>query len=128
MSRAESFGEASFLCIVMLTQMVYTFALVPFFSEPLRQIKRAAWPWLIAAASLMALQALILNSAIAHYRHATAFNVIYSSRGLWSIVLLGFFGQWIRNQELSGSRALLIRRVVGASLLMVAVALVLADS
>ena len=125
MARASGFGVSAFLAVVMCTQGALSFAMLPFFREPLRAIPRPAWGWLAGASGLMALQALILNQALGVYGHATPFNVIYSSRGLWGVLLVWMAGRFFGNFELAGGGSLLARRLTGATLLTVAVALVL---
>ncbi|HCC21029.1 MAG TPA: hypothetical protein DEP88_07250, partial [Verrucomicrobiales bacterium] len=63
-----------------------------------------------------------------HFKHATSFNVIYGSRGLWSILLIWSIGHMVGNSELQGGRNVLIRRVIGATLLLVAVFIILTGS
>lgn len=123
-AQAAQFGSAAYLGIVMAVQMLLSLLLLPAFRNPLSAISKAGWVWLVCAAGLMALQALILNTALALYQHGTAFNVIYSSRGLWSLLLLGLFGGFLRNVELVGNPRLVFQRFLGAGLLLGAVALV----
>lgn len=124
-THSRSFGVQSFLAIVMAVQLLPSIALIPFFREPIKAIPEKAWPWLVGAAAMMALQAIILNIALGVYQHATAFNVLYGSRGLWSIVLIWLLGSMVRNTELNQGKRIVIQRVSGAVLLLIAVALVL---
>ena len=128
MAHASEFGVSTFLAIVMGTQALLSLAMLPFFRDPLSTVPRPAWGWLLGACLLMALQALILNQALGIYGHATPFNVIYSSRGLWSVLLVWSVGRYFGNTELVGGGRLLARRFIGAALLVVAVLLVLIES
>ena len=64
--------------------------------------------------------------AISLFGKATEVNVIYSTRGLWSVVAVWWIGHWFKNREQHLPRAVLLRRLAGAILLTAAVAMVLA--
>jgi len=70
-------------------------------------------------------QAVIFVSTIARWGQAATSNVIYSSRGLWTIVLVWLAGGWLASREQAAGR-LLVWRLAGAALMMSAVALVAA--
>lgn len=127
-AKAGAFGVENYLFIVMAAQLAFSLALIPLFNQPLTATPRKAWKWLLVASGLMGLQAIILNTALGYYPHATAFNVIYSSRGLWSVLLIWWIGSQLGNQELAGGKRLLVQRLVGAGLLLAAVGLVLRSS
>jgi drug/metabolite transporter (DMT)-like permease len=82
-----SFGGPLFLLIVIVTNALLSLTLLPFFQEGLRQIPACAWRWGLVAGVMMAGQALILNYSLATYQNVASANVIYSTRGLWSVVL-----------------------------------------
>lgn len=124
-AKASGSGVENYLAIVMGVQLLLSLVLIPLFREGVRDIPRNAWAWLGAASGLMALQAVILNVALGHFKHATSFNVIYGSRGLWSILLIWGFGHLVANRELQGDHHVFIRRVTGATLLLVAVFMIL---
>jgi drug/metabolite transporter (DMT)-like permease len=83
---AGGFGVPMFLFIAMVVNALLSCCLVPFFKEPLSAVSAKAWPWILAASLLMAGQALLLNYTLGRYQNVAAINVIYSTRGLWSVV------------------------------------------
>ena len=89
--------------------------------------ERAARPWLIAGSLCLAFQGLMFVSALAVYGQATEANVLYSSRGLWSVVGVWLVGHWFGNRERHLGPRILTARLVGAALLTAAVVLVLLD-
>jgi hypothetical protein len=97
---------------------------LPKFPAPLRAIPAAGWKWLLAACVLMAAQSLVFVVSIAWFQQATAANVMYSSRGLWSVVAVWLIGHWFHNQEQKLGASVLAWRLVGASLMVAAIALV----
>lgn len=84
---AGGFGVPMFLFLTILVNALLSCLLIPFFREPIRCMPPTAWPWIIAACLLMAGQGLLLNYTLGRYQHVAAINVIYSTRGLWSVVL-----------------------------------------
>lgn len=122
---APRWGNTGFLPIVFLASGVLSLGLVPLFEGPLRQIPRGAWPWLIGGGTLMAMQSMAIVSAVAIWGHAATANVVYSSRGLWSIAMIWFIGPWIGVQDAGLTGRVLLSRIVGALLLVAAVALLL---
>jgi drug/metabolite transporter (DMT)-like permease len=83
-------------------------------------------PWLIGGALLLAVQALGMYSAIGLYGSATLTNILYGSRCLWSVILVWVLGSLVPDQPQGDDRsAVLFRRLIGAALLLVAMALVL---
>jgi drug/metabolite transporter (DMT)-like permease len=120
----QFFIGAMFSCVALMS-----FGLIPFFRGSLRSINRWAWPWLLAGTFLMALQALLLGLALSNFGAATEMNILYSSRGIWSIILVITVGPYFANLEREAGIRVMILRLVGAVLLTAAIGLVLlADS
>ena len=63
--------------------------------------------------------------AIGAFGDATAVNVVYSSRGLWSVLAVWWIGHWFQNDEQHLGPAVLRLRLWGAGLMLAAIALVL---
>ena len=104
---------------------VLSCALIPLFPAPLRSLPRPARRWLGTGGGLMALQSLLFVSAIALYGQATVSNVVYSSRGVWSIAAVALLGHWFHSAEKDLGQSVLGRRLVGAALMFTAIVLVL---
>jgi drug/metabolite transporter (DMT)-like permease len=96
-----------------------------FFPAPLTAIPSAAWPWLIGGSVILAFQSLMFVWSVATFGQATSVNVVYSSRGLWSVVLVWIIGHWFGNREHELGGAVLRWRLVGALMMMAAIGLVL---
>src|SRR5260221_11766828 len=80
--------------------------------------------WVAGGAVCLALQAIMIVSSIALYGQATVANVLYSSRGLWSVLAVWLVGHWFANREREHSRRILVWRLLGATLLMAAILMV----
>ena len=66
-------------------------------------------------------QAICMSMAIGFYQIPTQANIFYAGRGFWSIILVALLGGWLGLQEGKSSPTLLLRRMVGALLLLIGV-------
>lgn len=101
--------------------MLCSFGLIPFFKSNVSSISPQTWKWMGLGALLMTLQAGLMAFVLSTYGKATVVNVMYSSRGIWSVVLVWWIGHWFSNEEQSLGRGVLVRRLVGSALLVVAI-------
>ncbi len=104
---------------------ILSFALVPFFQAPLREIPRGVWPWLAGGALLLGTQSALFIGSFAIFQHATRANILYSARGLFSVLAVWLVGHWFFNDERHAGPLVLRWRLAGALLMMTAIALVL---
>ena len=127
---SPAWGTGRILPIVMVSAAVY--------SIPLRRFDRraegASQPssrpytvWLAAGAAPFAVQGLMFITSISIWRQVTSANVLYSSRGLWSVIAVWAIGHWFENREQQLGARVLAWRFVGAVLLMAAIVMVLLD-
>jgi uncharacterized membrane protein len=123
-------GAGRFVPIVMACAAVYSLPLHRF-DAPRRtsgeHTSPAYTPWVTGGAVCLAVQGLMFISSISIYRQATSANVLYSSRGLWSVVAVWGIGHWFTNREQHLGARVLAWRLVGAILLMAALLMVLLD-
>ncbi|MGZ0654647.1 EamA family transporter [Coraliomargarita sp. W4R53] len=119
---ASDFGVPMYLFLMILVNALLSCLLVPFFREPIRQMPQSAWPWIIVASLIMGGQALLLSYTLGRFQHVAAINVIYSTRGLWSVGLaalaLRFFN---KSGKPATPRRIFILRLAGALLMCVAI-------
>ena len=119
----KAWGFTHYAATMFLTVAVLSFGLVPFFRESLRALPAAAWRWGLAGGALLAVQALGIAWSIVNLG-ATTTNVLYNSRGIWSVVLVWSVGHWFGNAERTQGRAVMLRRLAGSALLLAAIALI----
>lgn len=123
---SPAWGAGRFLPLMFGLVGLMSFGLVPVFSAPLRALPSAAWRWLVPGSILLALQAASLGYTLGTHGRATAANILYSTRGLWSVLAVGLLGAWLGTAgERRLPRAVFRRRLLGAGLLCAAVFLVL---
>ncbi len=123
MKWAPAWGAGRFLPTAMLMAGILSLGFVPLFRQPLTQLPRPAIRPLFLGAFFMAMQAIILVSGLAIFGDATAMNVIYSLRGLWSVAAVWFIGHWFANDEREVGAITMRWRLLGAMCLSAAVVL-----
>jgi drug/metabolite transporter (DMT)-like permease len=102
---------------------VMSLVLLPLFRRDGRRLSTAGWRWLIGGATLLGVQASGVAWGIVNLG-ATTTNVLYNSRGLWSVVLVWTIGHWFGNIERTQGRAVMLRRLGGSLLLLAAIFLI----
>lgn len=84
-----------------------------------------AWKWAAAGVAILALQCVAVAASIGIFGEATAVNIVYSSRGLWSIVLLAWLARRLGMAEGQLDRKTFRLRLLGSILILAAVVIVL---
>lgn len=121
---APAWGVGRFLPLMFGVMGLLSFGFIPFFHGPLREINAATWRWLRPGAALLAVNNAAFAYTLARWHDATAANIVYSSRGLWSVVLVWAVGHWFGNQEREAGRGAMLSRLIGAGLMVAAIVLV----
>ena len=98
--------------------------LLPWKEEALFRHGQAGDKWVWRSGVLIALQAVLMSTAIACYRVPTEVNVVYSSRGLWTILLVAWLGRRLCLSEGSLTFWVKIRRLLGSILLGICILLI----
>lgn len=123
-SWGSSFGVAYFLPLQFAALGCWSLVTLPFFGLRSLKAPKAAWPWVGLAAALSALQAVLITIAIAVWKDASAVNVAYATRGLWTIGFVWSLGKLFANTELHQvSRKTILARIGGAVMILLAVVL-----
>ncbi|MFZ5496280.1 MAG: EamA/RhaT family transporter [Verrucomicrobiota bacterium] len=122
---APAWGFAAFGPAMFGWAALYSLALIPAFSAPLRAMDGRAWRWVGAGSALMAVNNAGIVLAIGVWGGATAVNIVYSARGLVSIAAVWVIGHWFHSQEQHLAPAVLRARLVGAVLMLAAIVMVL---
>lgn len=124
---ASDFGFIEYVLLSTIFIALESFVLVPFFHAPLKAVSRKAWWWTMGGTGLLSVQWLMLAYCYSSYGKATGINIVYSSRGLWSIALVWAIGPLLGNQERLLGHRIMFRRLTGALILCLAIVLVLLE-
>jgi drug/metabolite transporter (DMT)-like permease len=122
---SPAWGLGRFLPLTLATAGALSFGFIPKFRAPLSALPRNAWPWLPGGAVLIAGQSVLFVSTIAKWGQAATANVIFSSRGLCSVLLVWLCGHWVQSREQQLGGRVLAWRLAGAALMMSAIVLVI---
>ncbi|MEQ1850695.1 MAG: EamA family transporter [Chthoniobacteraceae bacterium] len=120
-----SWGVGRLLPIVFMMNALLSLVLIGKFRAPLSALPREAWKWLLGGSVLLGLQSILFVSTLAVWGKAAAANVIYSSRGLLSVLLVWLAGHWFANREQDLGARTLAWRLAGAALVLSAIVLVM---
>ncbi|MBP6507378.1 MAG: DMT family transporter [Opitutaceae bacterium] len=122
---APSWGAGNFFPPMFFLVGLYSFALLAFARGGLAGINPGAWGWVGLGAGCNALTNAGIALTLGIWGNATAVNIVYSSRGLFSVLLVWGVGHWFANQEQHAGRAVLLSRLVGAAAMIAAIGLVM---
>lgn len=120
-----AWGSGRYVTLMFVFNAVYTFAFVPFFRAPLRDLDRRAWLWAGGGALVLAVNNASIAVAIAIWKSPIAVNILYSLRGLFSVAVVWAVGHWFANEEQHLAPRVFRVRLAGAGLMLAAVILVL---
>lgn len=114
---------AAVLSVVGVAALLAMVCLIPD-GGGLRRLSLKTWKVLVPGGILLAAQSLLLIFAITRYQQVAQTNIVYSSRGIWSVVFVWLLGHLFANVELKhGSTLRGVYRLVGAILITLAIAL-----
>ena len=119
----HEWGFSHYAATLFLTVAVLSFALIPLLRGDGQEVSARTWLWIVAGGGTLAVQACGVAWAIVTIG-ATSTNVLYNSRGLWSVVLVWTIGHWFGNAERGRGRAVMLRRFAGSLLLLAAILLI----
>jgi drug/metabolite transporter (DMT)-like permease len=121
---ASRFGVFNFLALMFAALAVESLVLLPFLGVRTLIAPAAAWRWIGLAIGLSATQAILITGTIGIWKDAAGVNVVYGTRGLWSLVLVWWAGHWFGNAERhETSPGRMLTRAAGAVLILTAVVL-----
>ncbi len=111
---APAWGPGNFFPPLFTLVGVYSFGLLAFARGGLGGIAPGAWGWVGLGAVCNALTNGGIAVTLGIWGNATAVNIVYSVRGLFSVVLVWWVGHWFTNTERHAGRGVLLLRLVGA--------------
>jgi drug/metabolite transporter (DMT)-like permease len=121
---SPDWGAGRFLPIMMGFVALYSVLPFAWRRDHLGVAPLGSWRPLLLAGLCLAVQGALLISSLALYAQATTINVVYSARGLWSVLAVWVVGHWFGNRERELGGAVFRARLVGAGLLLAAILLV----
>ena len=120
---APGWGFGHYAPVMFATVGALSLAMVSRLPEPLSAMPRRSVAWAVGGGVLLSLQATGIAYSIAEFHEVTLTNILYNTRGVWSVLLVWAAGHWFSNTERSVGNAIMGRRLAGAGLLLLAVLL-----
>ena len=120
---SEDWGLGTLLPLSMIASAIISLLFIPKLEPLPASAKGRRQMWLIGGAIAISVQSLFIVFAIAKYQKAPEINVVYASRGLWSILLVWLVGHWFASKEATDAKSVLGWRFAGAALMLAAIAL-----
>ena len=115
-------SDPFFLLFVIFGSVgLFSILIIPWTEGSFTTFRPQADRWMWLSAIPMGGQAICMSMAIGFYQVPTEANIFYAGRGFWSVVLVAVLGSWIGLSEGKSSKALLIRRMSGALLLLIGI-------
>lgn len=116
----RDWGLFPYMATLFSTMGVLSLGLIPLFRNDGHIMTAASWRWLAGGAALISIQASGVAWGIVTLG-ATTTNVLYNSRGVWSVVLVWMIGHWFGNTESAQGSRVMLRRLGGSLLLLSAI-------
>jgi len=122
---SPAWGAGRFLPVMMGFVALYSALPLPLGRKVLGDPSGpGSWRPLLLGGLCLALQGAMLIGSLGVYGKATTINVVYSARGLWSVLAVWAVGHWFGNREREHGAAVFRTRLFGAALLLAAIVLV----
>ncbi len=122
-SNRPGVGYARLVPVGIILGAVAFTAILPLAAGTWRSATQGAYGFLAIGTGLIGLQSLILITAISRSSDAAGCNIVYGSRGMWSVALIYLGGRHFGNSERHAGGAMLIWRLIGSALILVAIVL-----
>jgi drug/metabolite transporter (DMT)-like permease len=119
---SPAWGVGRLLPTAMTLAAALSLGLWPLFEGRLRDLPRASRGPVALGSMFMGLQAVSLVATLGLYPDTTRINVVYNSRGLWSVLAVWLVGHWWGNTERHAGPTALLWRLAGAGLMLGAIA------
>jgi drug/metabolite transporter (DMT)-like permease len=111
-----------FTVFIMVALLSFTF--IPLFWKTKLFFKSPVSFWFALSIICIAIQSVLVAVALSRFGNATAVNIAFSSRGMWSVLFIWLFGGLIGNREHLLGKKIFWQRLAGSALILLAIVLV----
>lgn len=118
---SPNWNRSTFLPVMFFMCMVGSIVFIPLFESPISTTPRKAWIPLLVGSLLFAGQALGIVCSISFWGHAAEANVLYSTRGLWGLIMVWVLGKRLHASDSSLTWRTFLARLAGTLCLLLAV-------
>lgn len=118
-------GVWRFTSLVMCAMGGWSLLLLPWMEGRWWHLPQGACRAFVPSLLFAGIQSSLMAYCVVMLKGAAWANLLYSSRGLWSVLLVWFLGPLFGNQERDSGSKVMWQRLLGSGMLLVAIALVL---
>ncbi|HUI93115.1 MAG TPA: DMT family transporter [Chitinivibrionales bacterium] len=122
---APGFGADRYISVMFFIVAVLSLGFYPMFRKTRMLFPSPVSWWLIASIVFISIQGVAMAVALSRFGNATAMNIVFSSRGMWSVLFIWWFGKFLGNEERLLGRKVFWERLSGAVLILAAIVLVM---
>lgn len=124
---ASDFGHWSFLSMLSITMFLVNVVLIPFFKKPLNKTPPKALKLGYIGAFVFTVAEVMFLMGLAYFgkHESIEMNIVFSSRGLWSVFAVYFVGHWFGNKEKESGLFIMGSRLAGTLMFSIAIYLIL---
>jgi drug/metabolite transporter (DMT)-like permease len=118
------YGPDRLVFTVFIMVAILSFAFIPLFWKTKLLFKFPVSFLFSLSILLIAIQSVLLAVALSRFGNATAVNIAFSSRGMWSVLFIWLFGRLIGNEEHLLGKKTFWQRLAGSACILLAIILV----
>jgi drug/metabolite transporter (DMT)-like permease len=122
---APVYGPDRLVFTVFIMVAILSFGFIPLFRKTKLLFESPISFWFSLSIICIAVQSVLVAVALSRFGNATAVNIAFSSRGMWSVLFIWLFGNLIGNKEHLLGKKVFWQRLAGSALILVAIALVM---
>ena len=122
---APLFGADRYISIMFFMIAALSIGFIPMFRKTRMLFPAPVSWWLVASIVFISIQGITMAIALSRFGNATAMNIVFSSRGMWSVLFIWWFGKFLGNEERLLGRRVFWERLSGAVLILAAIILVI---
>lgn len=122
---APAFGADRFISVMFFIIAVLSFGFIPMFRKSKMLFPSPVSWWLGISIACISVQGVAMAVALSRFGNATAINIVFSSRGMWSVLFIWWLGRFFGNDERLLGRRVFWERLIGATLILAAIVLVM---
>ncbi len=123
--RSYLFGKMSFVFIGTVITSTLLLITAYVMKSGFNSVKKKTRKWLALTAVFNCAQSALIAYALSFFGHATEFNIIQATRGFWVVLIVWVFGGFFGVNEGGLGRLVMIKRMVGALIMLASVLLVM---
>ena len=122
---APVYGPDRLVFAVFVMVAILSLGFIPFFRKTRLLFKFPVSFFFSLSIVCIALQSVLVAVALSRFGNATAVNIAFSSRGMWSVLFIWLFGSLIGNNEHMLGRKIFWQRLAGSACILLAIILVM---